>query len=386
MPDKAMELRFVGSMSEVKQKQWNDMLDSSYPFLRHEFLLALEQSKSVTAKRGWQPCHALAYLGKTLQGAMPLYIKSHPYGEYVFDHAWENAFSRYGIPYYPKLLTAIPFTPVRGPRYIVAPESDRSAVLAALFGGTRELLKKHAFSSWHVLYPDATTKQELTAHEMTVRDGVNFFWQNRDYQKFEDFLGACSARKRKNIRKEREHVAAQGIRFRIAEGTAICKEDWDFFYHCYQATYAKRSGHGGYLTREFFEHTAKNFSDRALIFIAERMGNPVGAALSFRSEDTLYGRYWGCIQEIDKLHFETCYYQHIEYCIANRIQHLDGGVQGEHKIRRGFEPTTTHSCHWIENPDFRKVINNFLTEESEHMAAYKDHASEYLPFKKNQRQ
>ena len=381
MTQHEMEVRFVDSISEVDQAQWNQMLDTTYPFIRHEFLHALEASNSVTAQRGWQPCHALVYQKDILQGAMPLYIKSHPYGEYVFDHIWEEAFSRHGLSYYPKLLTAIPFTPVRGPRYIVARKDQHGLIEEALVGAVRKLIKKHGLSSWHVLFTDAATTKALQKYQLNVRNGVNFFWTNNGYQSFDDFLATCNARKRKNIRKEREHVARQQISFRVVEGKNISKADWNFFYKCYQSTYAKRSGHGGYLTKDFFERIANNVGECALLFIAEQMEQPIGAALSFLSKDTLYGRYWGCISEVDKLHFETCYYQQMEYCIAKNIQNFDGGAQGEHKIQRGFVPTTTYSCHWIENTEFRQAITNFLSQESQYMAKYKEQAGEYLPFK-----
>lgn len=377
-----MEVRFIDRIARIEAAQWNALLNADYPFLRHEFLHALEASGSAVAQQGWQPHHVLVYDAGTLCGCMPLYIKSHPRGEYVFDDAWEHAFARAGLSYYPKLLTAIPFTPVRGPRYLIAANASREHVVDALCSAVQDLVKREQYSSWHVLFADDDGLKELRARQLTVRDGVHFFWRNNNYRDFEDFLATCNARKRKNIRKERKYVAEANICFRVLPGNDLSETDWQFFYRCYRATYAKRSGHGGYLTRAFFEHIDAHFAQHTLMFIAERAGKPIAAALAFRSDNTLYGRYWGCVEHVDKLHFEACYYQEIEYCIAQKIEHFDGGVQGEHKILRGFVPTTTHSCHWIQDQTFRAAIAHYLKEESKWIAQYKGRADEFLPFKK----
>lgn len=378
-----IQIRFVDNIADVAASQWNALLKEDYPFLRHEFLLALEQSGSINPHVGWQPCHALVLQDTHLLAAMPLYLKSHSYGEFVFDHIWQEAFSRHGINYYPKLVSAIPFTPVRGPRYLITSKPTKQDLVALLCTEIKKFVQLNNLSSWHILFPHQDCLDSLKQHNLLVRRSINFFWRNVDYDNFESFLARCNSRKRKNIRKERKHIEQAGITIQQKDGADISPEQWQFFYQCYKATYIKRSGHKGYLNQTFFETIAKTMSQYIVMFLATRNNTLVAASLTLRSDTTLYGRYWGCIEEIDKLHFEMCYYQGMNYCIKHKLKSFDGGVQGEHKLIRGFEPEATYSCHHISNPEFADAIEKFLEQETQYMESYKKEINQFLPFKKD---
>ena len=377
-----LDARFLTSISQVSCSDWNALTGTDFPFMRHEFLSALEDSGSTRAENGWQPCHATLHRDGKLVALMPLYLKSHSYGEYVFDWAWADAWRRCGLNYYPKLVTAIPFTPATGPRICVAPGEDRKTLIATMLAAVQQFAQSESLSSWHLLFPTEDEADILGKLGVSTRLASQFHWFNRGYGDFDEFLASFNSRKRKSLRRERQRVQEQDIRLRRLEGADIGSDDWDRFYRFYQLTYAKRSGHGGYLTREFFEQVSALLPEHCLMVLAELDSHAVAGALCFRSSDTLFGRYWGCEWELDGLHFEACYYQGIEYCIEHGLQRFDPGAQGEHKIQRGFEPIVTRSCHWIANGEMAAAIEDFTRREQAHIEHYIEQASELLPFKR----
>ncbi len=374
-----MEIRFCPSIHDIGEAAWNALGDSHYPFTRFAFLAALEDSECCTRESGWQSYHVTLWDQDELIAAMPLYLKNHSYGEYVFDWSWADAYQQHNLDYYPKLITCIPFTPATGPRLLSkAPQEDTLPILVEAILNEAKRLN---CSSWHCLFPSENTREGLTAQGISPRLGSQFHWFNRDYQNFDEFLATFASRKRKNLRKERKRVEEQGIRLNVLTGVEISKSDWDLFYLLYHRTYFKRSGRQGYLNERFFQALAQTLAEQLVMIVAEKNGENIAAALCFRDNDTLYGRYWGCREEFDFLHFETCYYQGIEYCIREGLQRFDPGAQGEHKIQRGFEPVETWSNHWIANEEFRQAIDNFLVREQQGVRNYIADAKTYLPFK-----
>ncbi|WP_367113499.1 GNAT family N-acetyltransferase [Zhongshania sp.] len=377
-----LQLEFVDAIAEIAECDWNRAAACDYPFTRFEFLHALEASGAVAPDRGWQAHHLIIRRQDQLVGVMPLYIKTHSYGEYVFDWSWADAYQRHGRPYYPKLLAAIPFTPATGPRLCLINEGERNDIVAAL----AVALPKHAndigASSVHILFSKAEMAAMWSQHGLMQRIGPQYHWYDRDYGDFEGFLAAFSSRKRKGLRKERRVVAEQGLDLQVLTGAEISAAQWRFFFHCYQLTYAKRSGHGGYLPEAFFTELATSMPEHLVMVLASHGDEPVAVALNFRDQHTLYGRYWGCIREYEFLHFEACYYQGIEYCLREGLRHFDPGAQGEHKIQRGFTPILTYSNHWLADDDFSAAVQRFLDEEQVHIGNYLREASEMLPFKK----
>ncbi|EED31946.1 hypothetical protein NOR53_3507 [gamma proteobacterium NOR5-3] len=379
-----LELEVLGSVADIPATQWEALRRDDYPFLRHDFLLGLEQADCTTAAAGWEPAHLrLKDKDRTL-AILPAWLKTHSYGEYVFDWAWADAWRRMGLEYYPKLLTAIPFTPATGPRLLYAEDLDPAFLWATFREQMPALAHSLGVSSWHVLFPRAEDARSLAAAGMHTRHQVQFHWFNRGYESFDDFLDTFSSRKRKSLRRERRRVSEQGLTLTMRNGTELSEDDWTVFHRFYQMTFAKRSGHGGYLTREFFLEVAANMGEQVLMALAEEDGVPVAGALYFCDGETLYGRYWGCIREYDCLHFETCYYQGIDYCIRHGLKRFDPGAQGEHKIQRGFEPTTTLSCHWIASPELDAAVGNFTQQEQAHVEEYRKDAMSLLPFKEAQ--
>jgi len=378
-----MKASFINAISDIDAGQWNALCGTDYPFLRHEFLDALEQSGSVGSGSGWLPQHLLLHDGNDLVAVMPLYEKRHSYGEYVFDWSWAEAYQRHGLLYYPKLVSAIPFTPITGPRYGIAASAGRAAVRDALYAAVVLHAERTHASSWHLLFPQDDEHDAWTAMGLTARRGVHFQWFNRDYASMADFIAAFNSRKRKNLLKERRKLAEAGVTFERLTGAQITAEVWTHFYHCYQLTYAKRSGHGGYLSEAFFRKLGATMPQQLMLVLARQHGEVIASALTLQSHDTLYGRYWGAKDEIDGLHFETCYYQGIEYCIEQKLARFDPGVQGEHKIQRGFEPVFTYSNHLIRHAGFRAAIEDFITRENQHLDEYRDDARALLPFRQS---
>lgn len=375
-----LEFQFHPRIADIPSATWNALVDNASPFLQHEFLLALESSGSVSAQTGWQPHHLLVLRGDKAVAALPLYIKGHSYGEYVFDWSWADAYRNSGQPYYPKLLSAVPYTPSYAKRLLIAADEDCDAIGKAMSRAVIEEARRLHMSSWHVLFPSAAQSELLAAQGAHQRIATQFHWFNRGYTSFEHYLETFNSRKRKNLRKERRVVLDANIHFERHTGTGISAQLWAVFYRFYQNTYHVR-GQQAYLDLSFFTQLGETMPERLLLVIALHEGQPIAAALSLRDENKLYGRYWGCQQEYQFLHFETCYYQGIEYCIEHGLQSFDSGAQGEHKIQRGFEPITTYSNHWIADPRFDVAISNYLQEERDYIHQYRDQASALLPFK-----
>ncbi|QDO84612.1 N-acetyltransferase [Shewanella psychropiezotolerans] len=439
-----LKLEFSESISTIPADEWNALMQGDVeesgkgvnPFTCHAYLLALEDSRCVCPKSGWTPMHlSVLSQGKRI-ALMPLYSKSHSYGEYVFDWAWAEAYERNHIDYYPKLLSAVPFTPVTGNRLGIGKqlsEQESQSVVSLMIQALSHEMRRGSYSSWHCLFmPEAQHKlislsqsQPMSQLEPELesglsspsaspltplkRRGTQFHWRNQGYRVFDDFLSAMSSRKRKNIIKERNKAQGQGYTFRFIPGIEVTEAQWQSFYYCYQITYAKRSGHYGYLNLDFFKLIGATMPEQVQLLVVEKplpqfygsdssdtpegldehIGSPeelgdaciVAAALYFTSDTHLYGRYWGCLEEADALHFEACYYQGIEYCIKHGLQALDAGAQGEHKISRGFEPMETYSNHEIAHPGFRDAIESFTLQEAEQNRCYMIEAAKSLPFK-----
>ncbi|MBP8926172.1 MAG: N-acetyltransferase [Pseudomonadales bacterium] len=376
------ETSFITSVHALARDEWNALAGTAFPFLRHEFLAALEDSASVGGASGWEPHHLVLRNGSRVLALMPCYLKTHSYGEYVFDWAWADAYQRNGLDYYPKLLSAVPFTPATGPRLLVAPDIEPQSLVPTIVESLRAEIGRQGASSWHLLFPEPALADAFVAQGCEQRSGVQFHWINQGYRDFEDFLTRLVARKRKSLRRERRQIGEQGLEIETLRGTEVSPALWDRFYVFYQMTYARRSGHGGYLRREFFHRLGATMPDRLLLVIARHCGEPVAGALNIIGQDTLYGRYWGCTEEFAHLHFETCYYQGIDFCIREGLHRFDAGAQGEHKLARGFEPVLTRSCHLIEHPGFRAAIRDFLEHERETTEAYMRETRLALPYRK----
>jgi len=352
-----------------------------YPFIRPEFFTLLEESGSAVTPTGWEPCHQTIETGGETEAFLPLYAKTHSYGEYVFDWAWADAFHRNGLNYYPKLLTAIPFTPASGPRARFAQGVDQPTMASQLIDRALAVADDKGASSWHLLFPNAQHLALFKDSRLLHRIGVQYHWFNRDYESFDHFLDSFNSRKRKMVRKERRQVSNQQFTIERLSGDEITPEVWRLFASFYQRTYLKRSGSRGYLTPEFFNLVGQQLANQCLMVVARQGKDIIAAAFYLFDENTLYGRYWGCLQEFDFLHFELCYYQGIEFAIERSLGKFDAGAQGEHKIVRGFEPVMTHSLHWIREPAFADAIARFLAEEKGYIDEHIRQAGEMLPFK-----
>jgi len=375
-----MEVKQINSMAQVNCADWNRLAGDAYPFLRHEFLLALEQSGSVSGQTGWMPSHLLVIDEEKLLAFMPLYLKQHSWGEYVFDHQWAHAYQQQGLAYYPKWLTAVPLTPCQGPRIVIKATIDPLEVLHTLLTFIKQLSEQRGISSWHCLFPVRQQADLLLSLGLSVREGVQFHWFNQGYRDFNDFLQTLSASKRKMIRRERRRVNEQSVRLLRIAGTDVSDLQWQVFFQFYTMTYLKR-GSKPYLNLAFFQQIAATMAEQLLLVLAVKDNKYVAAALNFVGSDTLYGRYWGCYEEYNSLHFEACYYQGLDYCIEHGLKRFDSGAQGEHKISRGFEPITTYSAHWIKDALFAQAIEQFLAKEQKAVQLYKQDAASFLPFK-----
>ena len=393
MPDgqDAITIKLVNRIGAISASDWDACAGigangAGNPFLMHAFLAALEESGSATAETGWAPHHLIATDGAgRMIGAAPMYLKSHSYGEYVFDWGWAEAYERAGGKYYPKLQVSVPFTPATGPRLLVRPDlsvETTGIVRDALIGAMERIASGNQISSVHVTFPTETEARALSEAGWLRRAGQQFHWENRGYGAFDDFLGALSSRKRKTIRKERREVADSNVTVRPLTGGEIEPRHWDAFHRFYLATADHKWGNP-YLTREFFHQIGATMADRILLVVAERDGRPVAGALNLMGDGTLYGRNWGCEGEFKFLHFEACYYQAIDFAIREGLTRVEAGAQGTHKIQRGYLPVETHSAHWIADPGFRDAVEKFLERERMHVHAEMAGLSEYSPFRKD---
>ena len=377
-----MKIHFIESIKNIDETTWNNLVDSDYPFMKHSFLLSLEESKCVGEGTGWHTFHLVVKEEEDVIALMPMYIKTDSHGEFIFDWSWADAFYRNGLDYYPKLVSAIPFTPASGPRLCVLDESKRTHISSLIKEGIEEISIELGISSAHILLPE---KKELTSYVdsgFSTRTSYSFHWFNNNYSDFDDFLKELTSRQRKNLRKERSKIFDQNIHMERIPGEDITEELWESFFKFYQITYLKR-GMQAYLNLDFFHKISERLPESLLLVIAKeaKTKGHLAGALNFCDSKNLYGRYWGCLEEYDSLHFESCYYQGIEHCIEMKLNKFDPGVQGEHKIKRGFLPVETFSSHWIKDDRFKKAIDDFLIREREHILEYNERCKSLLPFK-----
>lgn len=392
-----MQFHFCSSINTLNAHHWDSLYAQfgNYPFTQHAFLAALETTGCTNKASGWQPHHLIATNTEgQLIGALVLFYKSHSYGEYVFDWSWADAYAQNGLEYYPKLVSAIPFTPATGPRFGFANTLDQqqqNALAHAMANFLQAFCLEKNISGAHILFPTAqqlnlplnaaNKNDDLLEKSWQRRIGCQYQWFNQNYSSFDQFLETFSSRKRKNVKKERAKVSEQNVTLTMRPAESIPEHEWEQFYALYHHTYLKRSGRYGYLTKAFFLVLAKKFPQQVLLCQAWLNDEVIAAALYFRDDKTLYGRYWGAMEELDGLHFEACYYQGIEYAIAHGLQRFDPGAQGEHKIQRGFVPVKTSSLHWLAHPGFQEGVAHFLQNETRHMGGYLKEARDLLPFR-----
>ena len=360
-----MKIELASSLRNIDKNQWNKLNICNHPFTSYEFLNALETSNSVSTKTGWTPKHILVKnAANDLIGASPNYLKMHSYGEYIFDHSWANAFENAGGQYYPKLLSAIPFTPATGPRILLSPQKNNNDEIFKLIIGTYEqLVKNNNLSSAHINFITKQLSDTLNKRNWIKREGLQFHWYNKKYQSFDDFLDELKSTKRKAIKKERKKINEYGLTIERLTGDALNVKIWDSFYEFYLSTIDKKWG-GAYLTKDFFYSINRSMKNKILLVIAKKNNDIIAGALNFVGENTLYGRNWGSKLDIPFLHFELCYYQAIEYAIENKIQIVEAGAQGHHKIQRGYIATSTYSAHYIQNDSFDKAVRGFVEIEA----------------------
>ncbi len=376
----AYRARFLEGIEQIGAAEWNALVGDAAPFLRHEFLAALEASRCASPERGWTPRHLIIEdrRGATI-GAMPLYLKAHSRGEFVFDFSWANAYQQHGERYYPKLLTAVPFTPVSGARLLTAPGPAAAGVRRALIATALELVRELGLSSWHVLFPGGEELGALGAADLILRSDCQFHWQNKGYDSFDGFLASFTAEKRKKAKRERRRVAEAGITFETRHGGDIDAGLWRILYGFYADTF-HRHGHDPYLNLDFFRRIGEALPGNLMVKIALAGAEPIAVAIFFSGADALYGRYWGAGGNYHSLHFETCYYQGIEYCIERGLARFEPGTQGEHKVPRGFAPVRTGSAHYIADPRFAAAIRDYALREARGVEDYARSVNDHLPF------
>ncbi len=380
--------RVLHSPVELPAADWNALLKleaAASPFMRHEYLSALHESGSAAPDTGWTPSFVTLWRQDELHAACALYLKDHSYGEYVFDWAWANAYEQHGLAYYPKGLVAVPFTPVPGARLLARDAGARAALLRTLLAWCRQ----RKLSSLHLLFLSEADAAACEGAGLMPRHTVQFHWLNRGWRSWDDFLASLSQDKRKKIRQERRKVADARVTFRALQGAAIQRDDWDFFYRCYERTYLEH-GNAPYLSRDFFTRMESDMADHWLLFVAERNGKRIASsliALSGRGVraaatfDAAYGRYWGALERVDCLHFEACYYQPLQWCIEHGVARFEGGAQGEHKMARALMPVKTHSAHWLAHPAFADAVERFLEREGQGIENYLEHLESRNPFR-----
>ncbi len=374
------------SIGSIEPDIWNGLVQTDYPFLLHGFLLALEQTGCVNGNSGWQSFHYLAWNKQTsrspaLMGALVCWVKLHSYGEYNFDHLFAQAWQSLGGEYYPKLLVGVPFTPVPGPRLLLAGDNEtiKINILSQIIQAVQSDAQKFGFSSLHVNFCLEQEATWLKKQGFVTRTGHQYHWFNRGYQCFDDFLEALTSRKRKQIKKERSYIKQANITHQWLDGANMNTDQWDQFYRFYESTYARKWG-VAYMTREFFEHISSTIGKHICVIMGYEEGNAISGALNFVGDGVMYGRNWGCDKDIKFLHFETCYYQAIEYAIQHKLQCVEAGTQGEHKLQRGYEPSLTWSAHWFNHPDFMKFVGAYLLKEGLEQDKMMLALKEYVPF------
>ena len=383
MPDsgEAIAIRLIERIEKIGADAWDACAGTDNPFLTYAFLHALEASGSATAETGWRPQHVVAEDSRgRIVGIVPMYLKSHSYGEYVFDHGWADAYRRAGGRYYPKLQVSVPFTPVTGPRLLVADRPDRQSIRMGLVEALEAVAERSRVSSLHVTFCTGEEAEAFASGGFLIRSGFQYYWENRGYRSFDDFLAALSHGKRKSIRKERRDVAAQGVEVVALSGGDLRPEHWDKFFEFYHATGNRKWG-SPYLTRDFFARLHATMADKVVLMMARQNGRWVAGALNLVGRDALYGRNWGSYGEFRFLHFEACYYRAIDVAIARGLARVEAGAQGEHKVQRGYLPQPTWSAHWIRDPGFREAVQRFLEQETAMIRHEMAELQEHSPFK-----
>ena len=376
----SLSLRVAPKLAAIDAAAWDACAGPDNPFVSYAFLSALEDSRSASAREGWQPQHlTLAEPSGRIIACAPLYLKSHSYGEYVFDHGWAEAYERAGGEYYPKLQCAVPFSPVPGPRLLIHPEAPPETA-RLMIGGMVELARQLDVSSLHITFPTREEWVEFGEAGLLQRVGQQFHWENRGYGSFDDFLAALNSRKRKAIRKERREALDSGLEIRTLTGPEITRKHWDAFFRFYMSTSDRKWG-SAYLTRRFFDLLGERLGDKVVLVMAEYQGEPVAGALNLRGTDTLYGRNWGAVGDFKFLHFEACYYRAIDYAIEHGLARVEAGAQGTHKIQRGYLPSETYSAHWIRDSGFARAVENFLERERPSIRAQMAALAEGSPFR-----
>ncbi|KQP38841.1 GNAT family N-acetyltransferase [Pseudorhodoferax sp. Leaf274] len=387
MAEDETTLRLAADIAEIDAAAWDALLaaqaDAS-PFMRHAYLHAMQASGSAVSETGWTTRILTLWSGNTLQAACALYLKTHSYGEYVFDWAWADAYHRHGLPYYPKAVIAPPFTPVPGARLLARDAASRATLLRAAIAWC----ESEDLSSLHLLFGGDADIAACADAGLMLRHQVQFHWHNARaadglaFTDFEDFLASLSQDKRKKIRQERRKVADAGVQFRWSQGQGIGVADWDFFYRCYERTYLEH-GNAPYLSRSFFAHMARAMPEHWLLFVAEQEGRPIACSLVALEpgQGVAYGRYWGALARVDCLHFEACYYQPLQWCIAHGYRHFEGGAQGEHKMARALMPVRTSSAHWLAHPAFAEAVERFLEREGQGVEHYLEELAQRTPFR-----
>jgi uncharacterized protein len=372
--------RILESIAQIDARSWNALAGGAQPFLRHEFFLALEESGCAAARTGWTPRHLIVEDAKGVPAAaMPLFRKAHSRGEFVFDFSWAGAYAQQGLKYYPKLLTAVPFTPVSGPRVLVAPNVDGKAITKRVVRAALDYARSERLSSWHVLFPTDETAADLDQAGLILRRDCQFHWYNHGYESFEAFLATFTAEKRKKAKRERRRVAEAGIEFDTLHGGDMTASLWDIVYEFYAETF-HRHGHEPYLNLDFFKRVSAAMPGELMLKVARVGAEPIAVAIFFVGSEALYGRYWGAGGNFHSLHFEACYYQGIEYCIERKLQRFEPGTQGEHKVPRGFVPTLTHSAHYIADPRFAAAIRDYAQREARGVDTYAAAVNEHVPY------
>jgi len=386
MPDGQNEavIRVLNAIGEVPAEQWDRCAGGDDPFVSYAFLSALEDSGSVAAETGWHPRHLVLESGNgKIAAVVPLYLKSHSYGEYIFDWSWADAYHRAGGAYYPKLQVAVPFSPVTGRRLLVDPSLQpdaRTEIQRTLISGLSQLTEQLGVSSFHMTFIDRQEWEMCGQYGLLQRIDRQFHWLNDGYEKFDDFLATLTSRKRKSIKKERKTALASGVKISRLTGNDIEERHWDAFYSFYCNTSDRKWGQA-YLNRTFFSLLGERLADKIMLVIAEDGGKAVGGALNLIGGDTLFGRYWGCLDHYRFLHFEACYYQAIDFAIETGLGKVEAGAQGQHKLQRGYLPHTTYSAHWIADPGFRQAVARFLEQEREAVDDEIEALTTFSPFK-----
>ncbi len=381
-----IKIKTIKSLHDVSASEWNTLAGSQFPFIQYEFLIALENNGAVGKEFGWLTNFFLAYENDKLIGALPLYIKFNSYGEFVFDWAWADAYQQNHIRYYPKLVTAIPYTPATGPRLLIRDNDQYQDIADALINSVLSFAEKSQVSSFHCLFTNTKDTNYFAQHpRFMMRLGCQFHWSNNNYKCFFDYLDKLTSKKRKQIKRERRIVKEQGIEFEILNGLTATNQHWDIYHRFYENTFERKRGMPT-LSKDFFKEIAKTMPENIVLVLAKHQGEYVASAFNLKGIDTLYGRHWGCSEDFDNLHFEACYYQGLEYCINYGLKQFEPGAQGEHKIARGFMPTKTWSAHWIAHPEFADAINQFVERERGGMEHYIESLMDHSPYKERSSQ